>query len=217
MFTGEPAPRPRKNERPHGTRPRTQTPGVPEVRQILRACPWAALYDAEGRVYGWLPRANGLRESLSEHNSTEGTRDWALEDMVHAERASIQRPVAPKPRRVRLLKQEAKKEEEEEEEVSSAAESLMRVRVKKEEEEPEKVLPSKRPFAPTPSPGRAPPFAPGAAHELQPPSFLPSGKHVLWVWLTSQGTSVASTFFICRDIGTCHRTLRLSYCIRTCP
>jgi len=133
-----------------------------------------------------MPQANGLRQSLSERNlgGGEGTRDWALEDMMRAEEAS--RPI-PSPARIRRKRPVPKREkretkEEEEEEVISAAESLLGVRVKKEEEavvSPAKQLPTKRPV---------PPFAPAGEHELESPGLLPSGKHVLWVWLTSEGT-----------------------------
>lgn len=186
LFTAIPPLRPSprqaegKERSRHGARPRTQTPGQPEVLEILRACPWAGLYDPDGRAYGWLPRANPLRQSLLEGQvgSYEGVRDWSLEDMQEAEEkaaaAVVRRAGLPQ---VRVKKQERIKPED----VATA--DLMRLAgvatiASAEETKQVQKRVSKtvtRAFWAHQPLGLAP------ASEL-----LPSGNHLLWVWLPSR-------------------------------
>lgn len=69
-------PRPRGGKHP---KHRLQySPGAPQVRGLVARCPWAVLYDEEGRMYGWLPRGHPLQAQVAEQREC---MDWALEDM----------------------------------------------------------------------------------------------------------------------------------------
>lgn len=147
----------------HGAKPRIVSPGVPEVKEILRRCPWAGLYDAEGRAYGWLPRAHPLLQDLREDvkGAAEGVRNWSMEDMQRTEQRLAEEAVTRGEIPPRSFLRVKTKEEVEED---RAATDLMRI-VKPEG----KPVPEQQ-FA-APSPG------------LPVALPMPSGHHLLWVWL----------------------------------